>query len=96
MTSTGKVLIAELFRLSQAVAGWWRLRSRPAWRCRSGVDNFGGISGAHFNPAVTAGMLVTGRITPVLTAMYVVETVKIGASGIGLTVGFDILAGGRR
>jgi aquaporin TIP len=26
------------------------------------VSSFGGISGAHFNPAVTIGMLVTGRI----------------------------------
>ena len=123
------------------------------------VHNFGGISGAHVNPAVTAGMLITGRIKPPLAAMYVVvqllaatvgaaicyavfpaeainaamlgiplpapwastatvlvvefvltfllmtsifgtavddrgKTVKIGAFGIGLTVAFDILAGG--
>ena len=36
------------------------------------VHNFGGISGAHVNPAVTAGMLITGRIKPPLAAMYVV------------------------
>jgi aquaporin TIP len=123
------------------------------------VMNFGGISGAHFNPAVTCGMLLTGRLHPALAALYVVaqllgatvaailcreifpveavnaarlgiplpaawvstpvlllvefiltlllivaifgtavddrgKTVKIGAFGIGLTVAFDILAGG--
>ncbi len=36
------------------------------------VSTFGAVSGAHVNPAVTAGMLVTGRIKPVRAAMYVV------------------------
>ena len=36
------------------------------------VNVFGGESGAHFNPAVTAGFLVTGRITPGLAGAYVV------------------------
>lgn len=123
------------------------------------VNAFGGVSGAHFNPAVTAGMLVTGRITPPSAVVYVVaqlagatvaaaackaifpaaavaqanlgiplpapwattgvivllefimtlllvtaifgtavdtrgSAVKIGGFGIGLTVAFDILAGG--
>ena len=123
------------------------------------VNAFGGISGAHFNPAVTSGFLVTGRITPgrafayviaqllgattaagfcrvifpaaavdaaklgiplpaawastgvVLTAEFIMtyllmtsifgtavdergKAVKIGGFGIGLTVAFDILAGG--
>jgi aquaporin Z len=123
------------------------------------VNAFGGVSGAHFNPAVTAGMLVTRRITVPNAAIYVlfqlagataaaavckavfpdaavsaanlgiplpaawastatvvtvefiltfllmtaiygtaVDTrgpgVKIGGFGIGLTVTFDILAGG--
>jgi aquaporin TIP len=123
------------------------------------VNNFGGISGAHFNPAVTAGMLVTRRIKPAAALLYIVaqclgatvaattcrgifpaeavnaamlglplpaawastgvvfcaeftmtfllvtsvfgtavdergKTVKIGGFGIGLTVAFDILAGG--
>src|SRR5438309_4179225 len=123
------------------------------------VNVFGGESGAHFNPAVTSGFLVTGRIAPPLAAAYVVaqllgattaagfcrvlfpadavagaklglplpapwattgivltaefimtfllmtsvfgtavddrgRAVKIGGFGIGLTVAFDILAGG--
>jgi MIP family channel proteins len=36
------------------------------------VNVFGGESGAHFNPAVTAGFLVTGRIAPPLAVAYVV------------------------
>jgi aquaporin TIP len=123
------------------------------------VSNFGGISGAHVNPAVTVGFLVTRRIKPALALLYIVaqllgasiaaltcreifpveainaamlgiplpaawastgtifcveftltfllmisvfgtavdergKTVKIGGFGIGLTVAFDILAGG--
>src|SRR3989449_10289625 len=123
------------------------------------VSVFGGESGAHFNPPVTAGFLVTGRIAPPLAGAYVIaqllgattaagfcrvifpvaavnaanlgiplpapwattgtvlvaefimtfllmtaifgtavdergKAVKIGGFGIGLTVAFDILAGG--
>ena len=36
------------------------------------VHAFGGISGAHFNPAVTSGFLVTGRIKPGLAIAYVI------------------------
>jgi aquaporin Z len=36
------------------------------------VNAFGGISGAHFNPAVTCGMLATGRIRPPLAGAYIV------------------------
>ena len=36
------------------------------------VNAFGGISGAHFNPAVTSGFLVTGRIKPGLAFGYVI------------------------
>jgi aquaporin Z len=124
------------------------------------VNVFGGISGAHVNPAVTCGMLVTGRIAAPKAIGYIVaqlvgatvaaaacrgifpsdivakaklgiplpgpawvgvgtilvvefiltfllltsvfgtavdergKAVKIGGFGIGLTVAFDILAGG--
>jgi aquaporin TIP len=123
------------------------------------VNAFGGVSGAHFNPAVTAGMLATGRIGAPSALVYVFSqlagatlaaiicsrvfpleavtqanlgiplpaawattgtvvvlefvmtfllmtaifgtavdsrgaAVKIGGFGIGLTVTFDILAGG--
>jgi MIP family channel proteins len=123
------------------------------------VNAFGGISGAHFNPAVSAGFLVTGRLPPSRFVPYVIvqlagatvaatvcralflpdavtqaqlgiplpaawaststvllgefimtfllmtaiigtavdergKAVKIGGFGIGLTVAFDILAGG--
>src|SRR4249920_2443009 len=36
------------------------------------VSAFGGLSGAHFNPAITSGFLVTGRIKPGLAAAYIV------------------------
>ena len=36
------------------------------------IHNFGGISGAHFNPAVTLGLLATGRIRLPLAALYIV------------------------
>ena len=123
------------------------------------VNAFGGVSGAHFNPAVTIGFLATGRIGLPAAALYIVtqltgatlaagfcraifpvaavaeanlgiplpaawastgvvvamemvmtcllmiaifgtavdargQVVKIGAFGIGLTVAFNILAGG--
>src|SRR3954467_4118277 len=36
------------------------------------VSIFVGISGAHFNPAVTVGFLSTGRITPQLAILYII------------------------
>ena len=43
------------------------------------VSVFGGISGAHVNPAVTIGMLVTGRI-PLLTAIGYIIAQLLGAA----------------
>jgi MIP family channel proteins len=37
------------------------------------INCFGGISGAHFNPAVTGAMLVTGRIKPALGFGYIIS-----------------------
>jgi len=43
------------------------------------VSIFAGISGAHFNPAVTVGFLSTGRVSAPLAAMYIVAQL-IGAT----------------
>jgi aquaporin TIP len=48
------------------------------------VNNFGGISGAHLNPALTCGMLVTGRIKPALAVLYIVAQL-MGASIAAIT-----------
>jgi aquaporin Z len=37
------------------------------------VHAFGGVSGAHFNPAVTMGMLATRRIAPSSAAIYILS-----------------------
>jgi aquaporin TIP len=43
------------------------------------VNAFGGVSGAHFNPAVTVAMLVTRRITSSSALVYIVSQL-IGAT----------------
>ena len=43
------------------------------------VNAFGGISGAHFNPAVTSGFLATGRIAPATAVAYLISQL-LGAS----------------
>src|SRR5687767_8911192 len=43
------------------------------------VSIFAGISGAHFNPAVTIGFLTTGRIAPALAALYIIAQL-VGAT----------------
>jgi MIP family channel proteins len=44
------------------------------------VSVFGGISGAHINPAVTCGMLATGRIAGPLAGCYIVSQLLGGTA----------------
>ena len=48
------------------------------------VHMFGGISGAHINPAVTMGALVTGRIKPPLAGLYVLAQLAGGVVGAAI------------
>jgi MIP family channel proteins len=48
------------------------------------VNVFGGESGAHFNPAVTSGFLVTGRIKPDLAAAYVIAQLAGATTAAGV------------
>lgn len=53
------------------------------------ITVFGPTSGGHFNPAVTAGFLVTRRISPVLAAIYVLAQLVGGVfAGLALRVIF--------
>jgi MIP family channel proteins len=47
------------------------------------VNAFGGVSGAHFNPAVTTGMLATGRISAPNALIYIVAQL-VGATAAAL------------
>jgi MIP family channel proteins len=50
----------------------------------------GHISGGHYNPAVTVGLLVGGKITPAKAAGYIVVQVLGGlAAALLLTAAFD-------
>ena len=42
------------------------------------ISALGHISGAHFNPAVTIGMLVTRKISPILALLYIVGQIVGG------------------
>ena len=48
------------------------------------VNVFGGESGAHFNPAVTSGFLVTGRIKPNLAIAYVIAQLAGATTAAGV------------
>ena len=49
------------------------------------VSALGAVSGGHFNPAVTFGVWITGRIEPARAALYVVAQL-VG----GLAAGFAL------
>lgn len=51
------------------------------------VSAFGAISGGHFNPAVTVGLLVAGKIAGVRALLYVVVQ-SVGAIATGLFLAF--------
>ncbi|MGZ8512780.1 MAG: aquaporin, partial [Candidatus Limnocylindria bacterium] len=59
------------------------------------VSALGAVSGAHFNPAVTVPVLVTGRISASLAAMYIVVQLAAGAAAaLALRAVFPELAWG--
>ena len=49
---------------------------------------FGPYSGAHFNPAVTAGAIVAGKIDPILGALYIVLQLLAGIAAVAAWSGF--------
>jgi aquaporin TIP len=48
------------------------------------VNAFGGISGAHFNPAVTSGFLITGRIAPGMAFFYLLAQLLGATTAAGV------------
>lgn len=52
------------------------------------VSAIGHISGGHINPAVTAGMLSTGRVKPLRAILYVIAQCAGAAAGSGLLKAF--------
>src|SRR4029077_759730 len=48
------------------------------------VNVFGGESGAHFNPAVTCGFLVTNRIKPPLALAYIAAQLAGATTAAGV------------
>lgn len=49
---------------------------------------FGGLSGAHFNPAVTVGAMVGGKIDPIKGAMYIVLQLAAALLAVLALMGF--------
>jgi aquaporin TIP len=58
------------------------------------VSSFAGISGGHFNPAVTLGFFVTRRIAPTMAVFYwVVQLAGAALAGLALKWIFGTIAG---
>lgn len=53
------------------------------------IYTFGGISGAHFNPAVTVGALVGQKIDIVQGVLYIVLQCVAGIAAAGTVMGLD-------
>ena len=49
------------------------------------VSALGAVSGGHFNPAVTLGVWIMGRVTPIRAALYVMAQL-VGALAAGLAL----------
>ena len=61
------------------------------------VAALGAISGAHFNPAVTAGFVVTGRMAPARGAQYLAAQLGgalLASLIVGYLFGLDLVAAG--
>lgn len=61
------------------------------------IAALGALSGAHFNPAVTAGFVATGRMTPVRGAMYLgaqIVGALLASLLLGWLFGLDVLRAG--
>jgi glycerol uptake facilitator-like aquaporin len=59
------------------------------------IFTFVHISGAHFNPAVTGGLLIGGNIDSTKAIAYLVIQLVGGIVAIGMTLAGSILAGSR-
>ena len=61
------------------------------------VSALGAVSGGHFNPAVTFGVWLTGRIEPARAALYVVAQLVGGvAAALAVRVGLPRIGLGAR
>lgn len=61
------------------------------------IAALGALSGAHFNPAVTAGFVATGRMTPVRGAQYAAAQIAgavLASLIVGYLFGLEVVRGG--
>lgn len=48
------------------------------------IYTFGGLSGAHFNPAVTLGALIGSKIDPIRGVLYIILQLLAGTAAVGM------------